>query len=74
MDKLTRYKRNKIRKALDYNINILKSRVNVYSIQELEYIKKLSYRNFPNIKNKILSLKRLPQKPYITNLDVCNVD
>lgn len=68
MNKLQRYKRIEFKRLNSYLNFMLK-----ITIDELPF-RKGTYNGYKTIKNKIRTTKKLPQKQYTTNLDVCNID
>jgi hypothetical protein len=75
MDKLTRYKKNQIKKRYSSLRSILKvTNILKNSDFQRDYVRILCYKAYINGNNCIKLLKRLPQQKYITNTDVCNID
>jgi hypothetical protein len=67
MDKLTRYKKERIFGLQDIFYGYFKT----FKIAEIPNKDWGFYRKWSN---KIKTTKRLPQTKYITNTDVCNID
>lgn len=69
MNKLQRYKRNTIKQRFKSLCDVLQDK----DFQD-EWVKALWYKAYRLGNTNVLTLKKVPQQPYITNTDVCNID
>ena len=74
MGNLYKRKRKTLQGCLNGNNTIIKSRLELYTKSEINHLRKLLYNRYSLIKKVVKTTKRLPQKQYTTNLDVCNID
>lgn len=74
MGNLYKRKRKTLQSYLNGNNTIIKSRLELYTKSEINHLRKLLYNRYSLIKKVVRTTKRLPQKQYTTNLDVCNID
>jgi len=74
MNTIYKRKRKTLQHYLNGNTTIIKARLGLYTKSEINYLKKMLYSRYADIKNIVRTTKRLPQQQYITNTDVCNID